>query len=293
MILNEHPVDGVFYSKKEQGKISRALESRNLIVSGFQFCNILDGSSFDSLLWIRPLGGSLAEINPGISTFINIIDDTAYRIFRSILRQNKNSNENEVKRIACFLAAEGNSVKAHLTEARLLIQLDPVTYFKSVLPAIIPRSSSLKGDRQHFKIAYLLMLHDMHGYDQAVGLLKLLDDGEAIIMIHIDKRCESLSLLARLKEYLFIREKELVDRFPNVYFAERTFSNAWGHSSLIFTQLSGFWELIDMADWDFIINLSNYDYPLKNNSVIHDILSRDEYKDKNWIEYWEDTGLFT
>jgi hypothetical protein len=167
-----------------------------------------------------------------------------------------------------------------------------VPYFKSVLPAIIPRSSPIKGDRQHFKIAYLLMLHDIHGYEQAVALLELLDDGEAIIMIHIDKGSDSQPLLAKLHKYLFIREQQLVDRFPNVYFAEHTFHNLWGHSSLVFTQLSGFWELMDMADWDFIINLSTYDYPLKSNNVIHEILSRDEYKDRNWIEYSEETGIF-
>lgn len=38
-----------------------------------------------------------------------------------------------------------------------------------------------------------------------------------------------------------------------------------------------------------MINLSNFDYPIKSNAVIYNYLSQPQRKDKNWISYWSDT----
>ncbi|KAH9246348.1 hypothetical protein BASA81_016110 [Batrachochytrium salamandrivorans] len=51
--------------------------------------------------------------------------------------------------------------------------------------------------------------------------------------------------------------------------------------------LSGFWELLDMAQWDYIVNLSNYDWPLRNNVDMHAALER--HPGFSWIDYWNDT----
>jgi Core-2/I-Branching enzyme len=69
--------------------------------------------------------------------------------------------------------------------------------------------------------------------------------------------------------------------------AKRRFSNIWGHSTLLFTELSGFFELRDLAEWDYIVNLSNYDWPLRTNAEIHKVLERK--RGFSWIDFWSDT----
>ena len=51
-----------------------------------------------------------------------------------------------------------------------------------------------------------------------------------------------------------------------------SFNGQWGGSSLVFIELEGFFQLIDLAEWDYVINLSVHDYPLANTSTIHQIL---------------------
>jgi Core-2/I-Branching enzyme len=281
--------DGIsFYSPQDAELISSV--NTVITVTGFQFCTELNGAQFDSLIQIKPLRGSVAEINPDISTFINIIDTRAFEIYRQLLRKNTKGDQMDVKRVSCYSAAEGNSAFANMTQSRLLTQIEPINYFKSVLPAILPQKSPLSGPRRKFKIAYLLMIHEINGFPHAANLLEMLDDGDAIILIHVDARPKSQPLFVKLQSWIHKREKT-IKRQSNIYFAEHRFFNIWGHISLVFTQLSGFWELLDMADWDFMVNLSNYDYPIKSNAVIHKTLIDGGYKDKNWIEFWEDTGI--
>lgn len=274
------------YYLPDAQRLLAATHARLFVASGFVFCAILNGASFDALVQLKALKGSVAERNPDIAAFINIIDQRAYEIYRALLRRNHKADMDEVKRIACYTAAEGNSAFANMTQSRLLQSLHPLNYFKHVLPAIMPHPSPA---RKRFKMAYLLMIHELHGFPHAVYLLDLLDDGDAIILIHIDARPKSSPLIPKLTSWLSNRKQSL-GRDPNIHFAQHRYFNIWGHISLVFTQLSGFWELLDMADWDYLVNLSNYDFPIKSNSVIHSFLSQPQYKDKNWIEYWEDTG---
>jgi hypothetical protein len=189
-----------------------------------------------------------------------------------------------VKRLACYTAGEGQTVVANLTYNRLLQEVHPVNYFKDILPTIIPNPTA---DKKRYKLAYLLMAHDKNGFPALIKLLDLLDDGDAIILIHIDARSNSDSLFNSIDEY--VEERKLSRPNSAIFMAHHRIANIWGHISLVLTQLSGFWELLDLADWDYIINLSNYDYPLKKNSQIHKYLTQPQYKDQNFIEYWQDT----
>jgi hypothetical protein len=67
----------------------------------------------------------------------------------------------------------------------------------------------------------------------------------------------------------YINKRESEGHLGNVIMAKRRFSNILGHSSLLFSELSGFFELRDLADWDYVINLSSYDWPLRTNAEIH------------------------
>lgn len=58
-----------------------------------------------------------------------------------------------------------------------------MNYFQEVIPAILPSTSQEK--KPYFKLAYLVMVHELHGFAQLCQLLERLDDGEAIILIHV------------------------------------------------------------------------------------------------------------
>lgn len=177
---------------------------------------------------------------------------------------------------------------ANLTYGRLLQEVHPLNYFQDILKAIVPTPIAEKT-RKKYKLAYLIMAHDKNGFNALVKLLELLDDGDAILLIHIDARPSSDSLFQSVSEY--VQDRKLSRPDSAIFMAKNRFANIWGHISLVFTQLSGFWELHDLADWDYVINLSNFDYPIKRNAQIHRFLSQPQYKGKNFIEYWQDTCI--
>jgi hypothetical protein len=275
------------YNASQVDLLRLAQQKNTFVARGFQFCQILDGAVFDAMIPIRAFGGSVADVNPDANTFINTIDAKAYAIFQSIAVKFKNGHKGEIKRLACYSAAEGNSAYANLTHQRLLVQLEPHNYFKSVLPSIVPTFDVIPGPRRKYKIAYLLMVHELQGLPHLLRLLELLDDGDGIVLIHVDARDASAALHARLQQWIL--KRAMTSGQQNVFLAKYRYHNIWGHASLVFTQLSGFWELLDMADWDFVVNLSNYDYPIKRNADIHRILSQEKYRGKNFIEYWPET----
>lgn len=55
-------------------------------------------------------------------------------------------------------------------------------------------------------------------------------------------------------------------------------------------QLNGFWELLDLGDWEYVINLSNTDWPLRRNADVYKYLDAPKYKGKSQIRWWTSTG---
>lgn len=79
--------------------------------------------------------------------------------------------------------------------------------------------------------------------------------------------------------------KELSDQFPEfIKLSPRRFSTIWGGASLLQMLVSCMTELLNMNDWnwDFVINLSESDYPVKNPQKLVDFLS--ENRDKNFVK---------
>ncbi len=57
----------------------------------------------------------------------------------------------------------------------------------------------------------------------------------------------------------------LTEQFPNVRMMQNRFSTIWGGASLLTMHLAALKELVNMQDWkwDFFVNLSESDYPIK------------------------------
>ncbi|KAJ3290999.1 hypothetical protein HDU79_002768 [Rhizoclosmatium sp. JEL0117] len=201
--------------------------------------------------------------------------------------------------------------------------IDRLAYFKDILPAIQSRSlppripspqevrnikgralyRHLKSDgsKRKYKLAYLLMIHgDITTMPDVRQLIEELDDGSAVFLIHVDKKSEDLK--AAVIDMITSREKALKSQLKktngeinswdptdvpgNVFMTSKSYEISWGHGSLMWCQLNGFWELLDLAEWEYVINLSASDYPLRKSREIAHILSQPKYKGRNHMDSW-------
>lgn len=86
------------------------------------------------------------------------------------------------------------------------------------------------------------------------------------------------------QDYLFRELLSLERQFPNVRLTRRRFATIWGGASLLKMLRSAMRELIDDIDWqwDFVINLSESDYPVKTLDRLTSFLSLN--REKNFVK---------
>jgi protein xylosyltransferase len=75
--------------------------------------------------------------------------------------------------------------------------------------------------------------------------------------------------------------KAIEAKFPEkVYVTENRFATIWGGTSLLTMLIESFKTLINKKDWnwDFVINLSESDYPLKKTEDLISFLSSNRKK---------------
>lgn len=110
------------------------------------------------------------------------------------------------------------------------------------------------------RIAYFIMAHKNE--KQILHLINALYDPSNVFIIHIDKKSPS-SLYENLKS--------MFSTFGNIHFMKRQ-SAVWGAWSLVDIQLNAVKQLLNY-DWDFFINLSGQDFPLKSQLEIKRFLA--------------------
>ena len=181
-----------------------------------------------------------------------------------------------MRSFCCYAAAEGSRPMFNITRSRFLSSIDPTVYFKKQLPNLRPSNNDMIYKKK-VRLAYYIMIHLLEGFENLKQLINILDDGLAIILIHVDLRVGSDFINA---------VKAWVATLPSkkVQVASTLFEMCWGCSSLVTGQLNGFFELLDLSEWDYVINLSNYDYPLLRNQQIYEAL--EQTKGYNRVSYW-------
>nr|CAD7592662.1 unnamed protein product [Timema genevievae] len=92
-----------------------------------------------------------------------------------------------------------------------------------------------------------------------------------------------LLLYPRGCDYLY-RELLLLEKtLPNVRLARQRFATIWGGSSLLQMLLASMGELLNLGwSWDFIINLSESDFPIKTNNQLREFLTAN--KGRNFVK---------
>lgn len=186
-------------------------------------------------------------------------------------------------RLACYLAAQGNNQMANLTDSEFLYNIHPETYFKDQLPAILSNKTENPKIHKKFKIAYYILIEDYNTLRQLENLLNIVNDGHGFILIQIDKRIYK-DIQPRLESLI-----KPSRHHNNIIIAKTLYLHVDGHISRLFSLLNGYYELMDAAVWDYVINLSVFDWPLESNKEIYTIL--EEYgKQKSWISLWRDSS---
>ncbi|XP_043091705.1 xylosyltransferase 1 [Puntigrus tetrazona] len=123
------------------------------------------------------------------------------------------------------------------------------------------------------RIAFMLVVHG-RASRQVQRLFKAIYHTSHFYYIHVDQR----------SNYLHRQMVALARQYPNVRVTPWRMSTIWGGASLLTMYLQSMKDLLAMRDWswDFFINLSAADYPIRTNDQLVAFLSK--YRDMNFIK---------
>ncbi|GLH11058.1 Xylosyltransferase oxt [Gryllus bimaculatus] len=142
-----------------------------------------------------------------------------------------------------------------------------IAKFVSQVPRETPESVE-----QPARIAFLLTLNG-RALRQVQRLIKALFHVDHYFYIHVDAR----------QDYLFRELLPLENTLPNVRLARRRYATIWGGASLLQMLLASISELLKIDwQWDFIINLSESDFPVKTNLQLVEFLTAN--KERNFVK---------
>merc|ERR1719370_2470361 len=115
------------------------------------------------------------------------------------------------------------------------------------------------------KIVYLLTIAG-RASRQVARLIRRIYSPDHYILVHVDSR----------QEYMHREVSKLASILPNLRLVSKRYSTIWGGASLLTMLLSALRELLamhDWTDWDFVLNLSESDYPVKTQAELVSFLS--------------------
>lgn len=85
------------------------------------------------------------------------------------------------------------------------------------------------------------------------------------------------------QDYLFRKLLELESKFPNIRLARTRFSTIWGGASLLTMLLQCMDDLLKSSyEWDFVINLSESDFPVKKLDKLEEFLTAN--RNRNFVK---------
>ncbi|XP_048870654.1 xylosyltransferase 1-like isoform X3 [Brienomyrus brachyistius] len=123
------------------------------------------------------------------------------------------------------------------------------------------------------RIAFMLVIHG-RAARQFQRLFKAIYHTAHFYYVHVDER----------SSYLHRQVVALLRQYPNVRVTPWRMSTIWGGASLLTMYLRSMKDLLAMSDWswDFFINLSAADYPIRTNDQLVAFLTK--YRDMNFIK---------
>jgi len=143
----------------------------------------------------------------------------------------------------------------------------------SAIPSPSPRTlESPTGP--HVRIAYFIMIH--HKPEIFKNMFQKIYTRDQFYLIHIDKKAKQD----------FIEEIQLyIVHFPNVYILD-SMNIVSGGFNIVQAELNAMEFLLNVSkEWDYFINLSGEDYPLKSQNIIRKFLTTN--KGRNYLFYYD------
>ena len=130
----------------------------------------------------------------------------------------------------------------------------------------LPHKSNLSilqiPQKSTVKIAYLIMVHRLS--KQFKRLFRGIYHPDNTYLINIDKKAD---LLTKQQIWSFL------STYPGIHILENQ-TVVWGGSSMVQAELTGMKYLLKLEKrWDYFINLSGQDYPLKSQHIISSFLT--------------------
>ncbi|WP_426276695.1 beta-1,6-N-acetylglucosaminyltransferase [Chryseobacterium sp. S-02] len=136
-----------------------------------------------------------------------------------------------------------------------------------------PQTSDLHSAPQ-VRIAYFIMIH--HKPDTFKEMFQKIYTRDQFYLVHIDRKANA-ELTEEIQLYLI--------HFPNVYILE-SMNIISGGFSMIQAELNAMEYLLNVShDWDYFINLSGEDYPLKPQNIIRKFLTVNN--GRNYLFYYD------
>ncbi|MDR4951294.1 beta-1,6-N-acetylglucosaminyltransferase [Chryseobacterium sp. ES2] len=126
----------------------------------------------------------------------------------------------------------------------------------------------------HVTIAYFIMIH--HRPDAFKEMFQKIYTRDQFYLIHIDRKAKA-EFTEEIQLYLI--------HFPNVYILE-SMNIVSGGFSMIQAELNAMEYLLNVShDWDYFINLSGEDFPLKSQNIIRQFLTVNN--GRNYLFYYD------
>lgn len=123
-------------------------------------------------------------------------------------------------------------------------------------------------------IAYFIMIH--HRPDAFKEMFQKIYTRDQFYLIHIDRKAKA-EFTEEIQLYLI--------HFPNVYILE-SMNIVSGGFSMIQAELNAMEYLLNVShDWDYFINLSGEDFPLKSQNIIRQFLTVNN--GRNYLFYYD------
>ena len=161
---------------------------------------------------------------------------------------------------------EGESCGGYLTMDIFQTGLKPLVPSKLGRgPWPITKESERVDGQPPVKIVYLLTIAG-RATRQVTRLIRRIYSPDHYILVHVDSR----------QEYMHREVSKLAAILPNLRLVSKRYSTIWGGASLLTMLLSALRELLampDWTDWDFVLNLSESDFPVKTQAELVSFLS--------------------
>ncbi|XP_049874059.1 xylosyltransferase oxt [Pectinophora gossypiella] len=126
--------------------------------------------------------------------------------------------------------------------------------FETGLAKFVSRTPETSSKQDSVRIIFLLTLNG-RALRQVHRLINALYRSNHYFYIHIDSR----------QDYLHRKLSVLEEQFPNIKLARNRFSTIWGGASLLTMLLAAMKDFFRLGwHWDFVINLSESDFPIKS-----------------------------